>query len=363
MNSITVQKAAAIFFLLMSMAACAQTGYMDPPGAPGSEATRMKTLNQVEPRTAITQLPYEITNAGSYYVTMPLTGCANSNGITISSDHVRIDLCGFPLLGVSNSLSGVYVSVPVANVTVRNGMIHEWKQYGLNATNAKDVAVSDLKTYHNGFGGIYVGYNSSVERCSSWGNGFATNATVVNPAIADGIQVGGYTRVIDCSASMNMGSGIHTYIHSRVSGCTATESYGASGIYTEDYCTVRDCSVSRNLMSGIRVGSKCRVAGNTCGENGFNNVDQTAPGISIEGSNSMIEDNILVGNNIGIQVSTNPPSAFGNLVLRNSASKNISKGVNKDYVTQANNFFGPIEDLQGTFTNANPWTNFKFSTF
>ena len=44
-------------------------GSLTPPGAPGSV---MKTLSQIEPRTAITNLPLVITKPGSYYLTSNL---------------------------------------------------------------------------------------------------------------------------------------------------------------------------------------------------------------------------------------------------------------------------------------------------
>ena len=40
-------------------------GSLTPPGAPGET---MKSLEQVEPRTPISSLPYTISESGSYYV-------------------------------------------------------------------------------------------------------------------------------------------------------------------------------------------------------------------------------------------------------------------------------------------------------
>ena len=69
-------------------------GSLTPPGAP---APGMKTLSQLEPRTPISLIPYFITSSGSYYLTTNLTGASNTNGITISANHVSLDFCGFTL--------------------------------------------------------------------------------------------------------------------------------------------------------------------------------------------------------------------------------------------------------------------------
>ena len=61
--------------------------------APSSSPTpTMKTLDQLEPRVPISSLPYDITTSGSYYVTTNLVGTAGTNGITIVTDNVTIDL-------------------------------------------------------------------------------------------------------------------------------------------------------------------------------------------------------------------------------------------------------------------------------
>jgi hypothetical protein len=52
-----------------------------------------KTLNNVEPRTPISSLPYTISAAGSYYLTGNLT--ADANGILVDANNVTIDLAGF----------------------------------------------------------------------------------------------------------------------------------------------------------------------------------------------------------------------------------------------------------------------------
>ena len=85
--------------LFASIGFCGQD---DPLGPPGSDAARMKNLNQIEPRTIISSLPYVITNRGSYYLTGSLTATVGTNGIVIAANDVTIDLNGFMLIGVTN---------------------------------------------------------------------------------------------------------------------------------------------------------------------------------------------------------------------------------------------------------------------
>ena len=53
----------------------AAQGSLTPPGAP---AETMKTLEQVEPRTPVSSLPFTITQSGSYYLTTTLALAAAS---------------------------------------------------------------------------------------------------------------------------------------------------------------------------------------------------------------------------------------------------------------------------------------------
>ena len=345
--------------LLPTTSAFSQTNYMEPLGAPGSEAARMKTLNQVEPRTVITRLPFDITNSGSYYISGQLFGCANSNGITIYTNHVRIDLCGFPIIGVPGSLNGICVAAPAFNISVRNGIVSGWGRFGVNATNSKEVVFCEMKAFMNGFGGLYAGENAMVERCSAYNNGYDSGAQGQQPPATDGIQVGAFSSILDCKSRFNKGAGINTFDFSRVVGCTATENMEAQGIMAHDFCTIRDCVAAKNGVDGIFVGNACRVSGNTCVWN--STASTNGAGITVQGLHSLVEDNILIQNTNGIKV-----VAGGNIVIRNYASFN-GMGMDFNIVSQSpkgrvvNAPDGQSFFLQGTdiITN-NPWANFKF---
>ena len=335
--------------------------YWIPKGGPNEEAGKMKTMEQVEPRTIVTNpLPYYITNSGSFYLTQSMNGSDGNYGIIIATNEVKLDLNGFSLNGTTGSLDGIKVTlIPSDNISIRNGVIRNWGDgFGVNATSASDVVMQDLKAFRNGWGGLYAGQNALLERCSVYGCGSSTNA-IGYPPKNDAIQVGSFSTIIDCKARGNTGTGIHSYGHSRVIGCTAVLSTGATGINLEDYCTVKDCTVSQNKI-GISVGNKSRVSENTVGDNGNNPWagNYNGPGIFITGDNNVIERNIISYNNTGIKV-----SGLGNLIMNNYISKSRSIGSwNPDlYIVNSNNFIGGAmsTNTYDEVTNSNPWMNFK----
>ena len=346
-------KSLATAIIVFLTAWTAHAGGLTPPSAALSNGTPvavMKTLNQIEPRTLIPALPYYINTPGSYYLAQPLTCTSAVNGINIGVGEVRIDLNGFSITGTSNALDGVQVTAPCQNITIRNGIVRKWGHYGIMATNAAHVTAVNLTIYDNGWGGMYAGTNSLVKECSVYGNGATAPPTNMPPA-DDGIMVGPYSTIKDCKVYANYGAGIHTFSHSRITGCTATESVNADGIHCEDYCTVRECTAARNRAGGIKAGSMCRITANTCGENGYGTTNH-APGILIIGASSYIADNNTCKNYYGIR--TEWSGSAGNLVVRNVCSNNTN-----DYYFGAGQHSGPVVDpVPGGFSGADPWANF-----
>ncbi|MDD4869108.1 MAG: right-handed parallel beta-helix repeat-containing protein [Kiritimatiellae bacterium] len=343
----------SLIFSTITWLLFAADDYWTPKGDPLTEGGKIKTLEQLEPRTIVTNLPFHITNSGSYYLTCSLTGKDGLDGITISTNEVKLDLNGYALNGSTGSYDAITVDIMCQNIAIRNGVIRGWKHMALDATNAADVVLESLKAFGNGWGGLYVGPNSLIERCSAYGNGWSTDdMPLVDPPLNDAIFVGSFSTIKECKVRGNRGAGIHTFYHSRIIECTSCGSINANGFYVQDYCTIKDCTASQNFSHGIRVANRCRVVGNTCGENGFGNATNDICGILIDGNNNVIDNNSIMGNQLGIRIFD---GKMGNWVVRNLASKNTE---NNWPFPPSENFVAPVDLLGGSFTNNNPWSNF-----
>src|SRR4051812_45522951 len=121
----------ALLSLLAVQASTQAQGLLTPPGAP---APTMKSLDQIEPRIAITSVPFNIVNPGSYYFTGNLIGLTNTAGIAIYSGNVTLDLNGFTLKGGGGATfyDGIAIGGNYTNITIRNGAVTGWGGIGLN---------------------------------------------------------------------------------------------------------------------------------------------------------------------------------------------------------------------------------------
>lgn len=156
----TVLLLAVLLVLIAMFATRASGGPLDPPGPPGS------TDGVQSPGTPITSLPFAITQSGHYYVTRPLTGVMNQNGITISASNVTLDLGGFNLAGVSQTGNGVAVINGVRNVTVENGSVRGWS-VGVNASTATQATISGITAMSNANHGVMISVHSELRDCNS----------------------------------------------------------------------------------------------------------------------------------------------------------------------------------------------------
>src|ERR1043166_8614958 len=318
------------------LSTCFAQGALTPPGAP---APTMKTLDQIEPRTPISSLPFTITNAGSFYVTGNLTGIAVSNGITISASDVTLDLGGFALVGLTNSGDGIQVSGARTNVAIRNGTVRGWGVDGINALAANNGLYQDLRLSDNLGWGLSCGPNGTVNNCTALLNGrglsstrggffIGTGCTVVNCTAQghvygisglgfssfdgctfsgctannnrNGFSISSGSTIVGCTALGNQyGNGISPGDGCTISGCTARSS-GGVGIAAGTACTVSGCTTSANVSDGISFVSSCRVVDNTCAGNG-------GTGINATSSRNRIDSNTVMGNT-GAGIKCNPRS-------------------------------------------------------
>ncbi|MBN1675229.1 MAG: right-handed parallel beta-helix repeat-containing protein [Kiritimatiellae bacterium] len=329
--------------LLTLVAGPAAAGSLDPAGPPGSDETAMRTLNEIEPDTIISALPYTINESGSYSVISNLLGESSAPGILITANNVKLDLNGFALGGVSGSTDGIQVSASSQNIAIRNGTVRGWGGYGVSAEGAMGSLFEFLKAYGNTAGGLRLGADSLVVNCKAHDNG------------GDGIYVTDGSIVKQCSARNNNRHGISAENGSRVVDCTASKNC-TNGINVQVYCTVEGCTTLWNKFDGIWVGARCRIVNNNGGENDEYRQNNGA-GIRINGNSNRIEGNNLIENMFGILVTD--PLVQDNLIVRNSASLNVT---NYQWST-GRNHYGRILDsntMGESFSNSNPWVNFDF---
>lgn len=231
-------------------------GVLTPPGSP---APTMKTLAQIEPRTPISSLPFVISNAGSYYLTTNLTGVSGTNGITIVSDNVTLDLQGFVLLGVSGALEGIHVATNrvYLNLALRNGTIRGWPTNGVNADSSKGSRFSDLNVNSNGGSGLNPGEDAIVQHCVATSNGFdGFGGLFDSQCVFEG-----------CTAAENNDAGFSVFAHSVLVDCDANyNTY--DGFFLDFQCSARNCSAEYNGASGIDIDyTACSATHCSCNDN------------------------------------------------------------------------------------------------
>ncbi|MBU6410780.1 MAG: right-handed parallel beta-helix repeat-containing protein [Verrucomicrobia bacterium] len=362
---------AAQFSCILSLAAAAflplsarAQGSLTPPS--GAISPTMKSLDQIEPRTPISSLPYAINTPGSYYVTTNLTGITSNDGITINTGDVALDLNGFTLTGVAGSGNAIYVSAVYDNITIRNGYIVAWGGSGVNVYNGENTVLDHLSIFQtsgyaiNMFGG--VARNCTVDGSGGSASIYCEKSVVQDCTVINsqgiGIETGssandGASKISDCSVYSPAGDGMDAF-DSEVSDCVVKNA-GASGIYLSA-STASGCHVENSFGSGIYVASPgCRITGNNCLNNN-SSASTNSAGIYVAGSNNRIENNHLTANlNAGIQV--DPNGYTNNIIIKNTVA---GDGTN-DIVTSTNaQIVGPLIITTGVITNSNPWANFSF---
>lgn len=390
----------AAFALLLTLPPQSATlfaqGSLTPPGGP---APMMKTLAQVEPRTAITNTgPLTISQPGSYYLTTNILGISGSYGMVIASDNVVLDLNGFALLGVAGSASGIYFNART-NITVRNGTVRGWGGSGVESW-SKSLQLENLNVSANGSDGIWASGVCSVQdcaaasnsnngikiiaggivsRCAVWGNGSdginAKYSTIENCRAQNNNSIGfnvNYSKAENCLAQANTSFGFRP-IYSAVHGCLSI-SNSSHGFYPE-FSSVRECQAQFNASCGINAyrGSAVTgclvtsnalsgiyaeypgnlIVGNTCyGNNTSSNTSHA--GIYVFEANNRVEDNQVHANSYaGIAVYT---GRSGSVIIKNTVS---GSGAN-NYILGVSQAFGPLITTLGAITNLNPWANFSF---
>ena len=282
-------------------------GSLTPPGAP---APTMKTLDQIEPRTPISSVPYTINQPGSYYATTNLIPDVTGDGITITTGYVTLDLMGFTLAGGSGS--GIVGESGNEDIVIQNGLVTGWGVDGIHLSGSGAV-LKNLHSTYNGTDGFHIGTNTLVSDCVSVGNG------------DDGFsgEDGGNCRLERCRSQGN--------------------SYGF--YFSSDANQLKKCEALGCAFFGMLIGKNSVLEGNTITDNGT--------GLSLSGTGTYIADNMVKGNgnNYGL-VSGNQlnillceiPETFnwpcsiklaGTLICTNSASHGITVNANNVTIDMA----------------------------
>ncbi len=332
---------AAIFVIIITCSGLFAQGDLVPPG--GRPAPSMKTLDQVEPRTPISSLPYTISEPGSYYVTGNLS--STEHGIIIQSSGVTVDLMGFSMAGDGGTgdygiyVAGASTNNPVDKLLVRGGSICDFGN-GLRVKFTENSRFEQLLVSGSKSHGFLLTGNTG--RCN--GN------TVVHCSVSGSTGAGFYldgrngqcngNTIADCSISGNNSYGV--WLNGGFSGqCNGN--------------TIANCSISGNNSDGVYLrGDGGQCIGNTIRENTVSkNVNR---GIALyKADGNRVEANHVWGTTGAVSYGIRTDSdTTGNFILKNTC------------VGQVNNFFldiddtyGPVVSSSGALVGISPWANFS----
>lgn len=322
----------------------------------------------------LSQLPLYVSWPATIKLAGTLPGVVGTNGITIASDDVTVDLNDHALVGVAASADGIRVSGVRTNITIRNGSIQNFDGDGIDAASAVNSQLRNLSSAKNKGNGMLLGDGGIVNACTARTN------------VLDGIHTSGGCRVADCSASRNGGDGIETGTGSTLSGCAAFDNNGGGinaaiacavnnctaysntgiGIESASGSTISFCAVYQNATNGISVDNGslvtacavrfnggigiralnyCRLENNDCASN-------VIEGILVTGTAGRIDSNHCIGGQRGIHV-----TGSDNLIVRNSV-QGVSV-LNYD-IAVGNHYAAVITSPGSAFTSTQPWANFGF---
>ena len=206
-----------------------------------------------------------ISEPGSYVVTRDVT-VLGGEAITVEANDVSIDLNGHNVSGGvlwSTHNGAIYQDPQYRGLTVRNGGL--WGGWGPGLAAGADARVESVTVTGSQGGGMLLGDNAHVYRCTVYSN------TLVHPADTL-LEVGRRSRVTECVISHNASPGalraVAAGADSRIESCTAAHNTAGNTIRvigTGDGTAVRSCVVHSNSGAtapsyAIGVGDEANVA-------------------------------------------------------------------------------------------------------
>jgi hypothetical protein len=203
-------------------------GSLTPPGAP---APTMKTLDQVEPRTAITSLPITIGQGGSYYLTKSFAQNFSSDAITIQGDNVTVDFCGFTVqqTNATASIVGVRINatsaIALRNAVIRNGTIAGFAAVGITCLGGRNCLIEDLHITQCAGGINFQAFGSAGAAGNTFRHCRFTDNTGSGVTILSGAS--NLANTIESCESLNNGTGFSfAAAGNLIIGCRASGNTG-----------------------------------------------------------------------------------------------------------------------------------------
>jgi hypothetical protein len=216
--------------LLATLTPTLAAGPLAPPAGPVTPT--MKTLEQVEPRTAVNAVNtpsdgvglFAITRPGSYYLTgdIVLTGlpAGVTRGILISADDVTLDLNGFTVRATEAANPHTVISVVSSErVTVRNGSVLGGANSGVTFQgfgHAENLRISSEGLSGSGGAGLKINASGIATGCSVKGytTGISSSGALVDSCTVSGASTGigvSGALVCNCIIRATTGPGIAVY--------------------------------------------------------------------------------------------------------------------------------------------------------
>lgn len=267
----------------------------------------------------ITELPWSITSPGTYCLAGNLTSTSSSEKITVSVDHVVIDLGGHRLNGPTGGVAASGIEGPVSFVEIRNGSLTHWSEAAIDISGSVDIrnvdfefcgtgvqsgadsVIEDCRFIAMSTAGVFSGAKSRVEDCVVVALDEAVGVSLKRESQLSCVNVSGGTtsldadegsRIDDCKARGFSVAGLNVGNASAISNCYLNgldglgEPRGAQfGILAGDGCRIIDSTVASAVDIGVRAGINSILRGIIVDEAGDTGI-QVDRGSSISDSTS-----------------------------------------------------------------------------